>query len=110
MTQLTDGSPAKSNGQSLVSVSGTGVEVPTLMAEADDLLVRLFNAEGDSGPRAVSLAVKPARVELVELDGRTIEQLPITPAGNGRYEVRLAMPRFGIRTLRCYGVGRAAGK
>jgi alpha-mannosidase len=107
LAQLTDGKPAGSNGQSLVSVSGTGVEVPTLMAEGNDLLVRLFNAAGDAGSRTVSLAVKPARVELVELDGRTIQQLPITSASDGRYEVRLAMPRFGIRTLRCYGVSTA---
>jgi alpha-mannosidase len=105
LAQLTEGRPASVNGRSLVSVSGTGVEVPTLIAEGGDLLVRLFNAEGDSGTRTVSLAVKPVRVELVELDGRAIEQLQISPAGNGRYEVRLAMPRFGIRTLRCYGVG-----
>ena len=105
LPQLTEGQPARGNGRSLVNVSGTGVEVPTLLVEGGDLLVRLFNAEGDTGARSVSLAVKPARVDLVELDGRVIEQLPITPAENGRYEVRLAIPRFGIRTLRCRGVG-----
>jgi hypothetical protein len=56
------------------------------------------------------LAVKPSRVELVELDGRTIEPLPVTLADDGRYEVRLAMPRFGIRTLRCCGAGQQGGR
>jgi hypothetical protein len=49
--------------------------------------------------------MKPVRVELVELDGRTIKELPIQRTAEGRYAVQLAMPRFGIRTLRCCGVG-----
>jgi alpha-mannosidase len=106
LAQLADGKPASGDGRSLVSVSGTGVEVPTLMMEGEDLLVRLFNAEGDGEARTVSLAVKPGRAELVELDGRTIAPLPIQRADNGHYEVRLAIPRFGIRTLRFSNVER----
>ena len=108
LAQLMEGRPTSGNGRSLISVSGGGIEVPTVMSEGGDLLVRLFNAEGDGNARTVSLAVQPTRIELVELDGRTIQQLPIQRASNGRYEVRLAIPRFGVRTLRCYGVSPAA--
>jgi alpha-mannosidase len=104
LPQLMEGRPANGENRSLVSISDTGVEVPTLLADGADLLVRLFNA-GEAVTRTVSLAVQPTRVELLELDGRTIQQLPIQPATDGRYEVLLTIPRFGIRTLRCYGVG-----
>ncbi len=65
------------------------------------LLVRLFNAEGNDAERTVSLDVQAARVELVELDGRVIRELPVQMGAEGRREVKLALPRFGLRTLRC---------
>ncbi len=106
LAQIMKGKPkAGDETHSLVTVSGYGVETPTLLLEGKDLLVRLFNAAGDDSPRTVSLAMKPVRIELVELDGRTIKELPIEHTAEGRYAVRLAMPQFGIRTLRCCGVG-----
>jgi hypothetical protein len=63
--------------------------------------VRLFNGEGDAAERTVSLDVRPLRVDLVELDGRAVRQLDVRRGSGGRYEVKLALPRFGIRTLRC---------
>lgn len=99
-------SKAGDETHSLITVSGDGVETPTLLVEGKDLLVRLFNAGGDDSQRTVSLAMKPVRVELVELDGRTIKKLPLERTAQGRYAVRLAMPQFGIRTLRCCGVAK----
>jgi len=95
-----DGCPS----DSLVRVSGSGIEIPTLLMDGDDLLVRLFNAEGDDSVRRVSLAAKPSRAESVELDGRVVEQLPVRQSPDGRYEVELALPRFGLRTLRFGGL------
>jgi alpha-mannosidase len=87
--------------RSLVSVIGGGVEIPTLLFQGRNLLVRLFNSEGDAQERTISLEVRPLRVDLVELDGRAVRQLEVRRGSSGRYEVRLALPRFGIRTLRC---------
>ncbi|MCC7176081.1 MAG: hypothetical protein IT159_12875 [Bryobacterales bacterium] len=102
LAQIMNGSPAGApETRSIVSVSGKGVEIPTLLLEGGRLLVRLFNAEGDGAERTVSFGVRPARVELVELDGRVIRRLDVRRAAGGRYEVALALPRFGIRTLRC---------
>jgi hypothetical protein len=84
-----------------VSVSGTGIEIPTLLFNGRNLSVRLFNGEGDAAERTISLGVRPVRVDLVELDGRTVRRLEVRPASGGRYEVKLSLPRFGIRTLRC---------
>lgn len=100
--QLVDGAPSDaSNARSLISVSGDGIEVSAMLIQSDALSVRLFNAEGDDSPRAVRFGVRPARVELVELDGRAVRQLDVRRASNGQYEVTIALPRFGIRTLRC---------
>lgn len=99
VAQIVDGDPAPAGAQSLVSVAGSGIEIPTLLFEGKNMLVRLFNAEGDAAERAVSLGVKPRRAEVVELDGRVSRRLDVRASG-GRYEVRLALPRFGIRTLR----------
>ncbi|MGE5568952.1 MAG: glycoside hydrolase family 38 C-terminal domain-containing protein [Rhodospirillales bacterium] len=102
LAQIVNGeSDAGAASRSLVSVSGSGIEIPTLLIEGRHLLVRLFNAEGSDGSRTVSFGIKPASVQLVELDGRVVRQLPVRSAAGGRYEVTLALPRFGIRTLRC---------
>ncbi len=101
LAQIVDGPASNAPARSLVSVSGTGIEIPTLLMQGRNLLVRLYNGEGDATERTISLDVKPQRVELVELDGRTIRQLEVRATANGRHEVKLAMPRFGLRTLRC---------
>jgi alpha-mannosidase len=100
-TQLMEGSPAaQAKSFSFVGVSGGGVEIPTLLVEDRSVWVRLFNGEGDASERTVSFGFEPSRVELIELDGRLVRRLAMRRA-NGRFAVSLAMPRFGIRTLRC---------
>ncbi len=102
VAQLMNGEPGKAPpSRSLVSVSGQGVELPAVMFQGRSMMVRLFNAEGDAAERTVSLDVKPLRVELVELDGRVIRALDVQQTSGGRFAVNLAIPRFGIRTLRC---------
>jgi alpha-mannosidase len=102
LAQIVDGPPGNAaHTRSLVSVSGRGVEIPTLLFEGRNLLVRLFNGEGDAEERTISLDVRPRRVDVVELDGRAVRQLEVRPGSGGRYEVKLSLPRFGIRTLRC---------
>jgi len=102
LTQLMEGVPQpETNSRSLVSVSGAGVEVPTMLIDGGALLVRLFNAEGGSEERSVSFATQPRSVDVVELDGRVASRLEIRRGNSGRYECSLALPRFGLRTLRC---------
>jgi hypothetical protein len=102
LAQIVDGPPGNTaHTRSLVSVSGRGVEIPTLLFQGRSLLVRLFNGEGDAEERTISLDVRPLRVDVVELDGRAVRQLEVRPGSGGRYEVKLSLPRFGIRTLRC---------
>ncbi len=93
--------PASQAARSLVAVDASGVEIPTMQVSSNQLLLRLFNAAGNSSEFGVSFLAKPSRVELVELDGKAIRDLPVRRESDGRYSVRLAMPRFGLRTLRC---------
>jgi hypothetical protein len=63
--------------------------------------VDLADESGDHG-----LGIGAGKFELVELDGRVIRELTPTADGN----VRLRIPRFGIRTLRLSGkLARTAG-
>ncbi len=92
-------SPKELEKRSLFQISGQGIEVPTVMIDGKSVLVRLFNAEGEANERSLSTSLKPKRVNLVELDGRTAQRLQLNFV-DGRYHVKLAIPRFGIRTIR----------
>jgi alpha-mannosidase len=99
---LIDGAPqADSEARSLIRPETQGIEIPTIQVDENSALVRLFNAAGADSEFAVSFAMRPARVDLVELSGKPIRELPARRTPDGRYAVRLAMPRLGIRTLRC---------
>jgi hypothetical protein len=63
--------------------------------------VRLFNAGGDDTTRDLGIGFEAGKIELVELDGRAIEERKLTVDEQGRRAIRLSIPRFGIRTLRC---------
>lgn len=86
---------------SLVDASDGGFEVTTAYVEGGDVVVRLFNAEGDASPTRVVLDGGVRRVQLVELDGRPVEELPIRRDAGGANAVTIRVGRFGVRTLRC---------
>jgi len=103
LAQLMDGKPSDNEeaSRSILSVGAEGLEVSSMVIDGPHLIFRLFNAEGDAAERTVSLGFEPVRVDLVELDGRRIRRLDGRRAPGGRFEFRLAIPRFGIRTVRC---------
>src|SRR5262249_7997873 len=98
---LLEGTPANTAATSLVHVEAPGLEIPTMQVDGDHALVRLFNAAGPESEFAISFLARPSRVELVELSGKPIRELPVRRGPDNRYVVRLAIPRFGLRTLRC---------
>jgi alpha-mannosidase len=98
---LMEGAPADTESRSLIRVDAPGIEIPTILVDGNHALVRLFNAAGGTSEFGVSFLTRASKVELVELSGQAIRELPIRRASDGRYEVRLTMPRFGLRTLRC---------
>jgi len=84
-----------------VDASANGLEIGAAFIEDNHLLVRLFNAEGDDKPTPIVLSPQIKNVELVELDGRLIAELPLEAVGGGHNGVIVSMPRFAVRTLRC---------
>ena len=67
------------------------------------LFVRIFNGSGNETPQDLEIGFKARKIELVELDGRIIEELKPSMNEN-KQTIRLGMPRFGIRTLRFTGL------
>ncbi|SCB98613.1 alpha-mannosidase [Chitinophaga costaii] len=85
---------------SLFSVTDTRWQSPAVMIDGKDLLIRLYNAAGDDRPQEIRLNGKATQALLEQLDGRLLQSLKITNITNGGCVVKVAMPRFGIRTLR----------
>ena len=96
-----DAPPADDASWSMLDASEGGLEVTTAFVADGALHVRLFNAEGDASPRRVLLDARVRRVQLVELDGRVAEELPVALDAGGAKTVTLTMSRFAVRTLRC---------
>src|SRR5262249_44427488 len=86
--------------RSLIDPTGSGWAVPAMFERDGSLHVRLFNAGGDSTTRDLGIGFEAERIELVELDGRVIEERKPTVDERRRRTIRLSIPRFGIRTLR----------
>jgi alpha-mannosidase len=90
--------------RSLIDPGNSRWQIPSFFEHEDALLVRLFNGAGDDTPQEITLGFEPEAVTLVELDGRVREVLTPERRGDGTTTLRLAIPRFGIRTLRLTGI------
>lgn len=91
------------DSRSLIDPGNSGWEIPATFERDGVLLVHLFNASGSETSHDLEIGFEAQKIELVELDGRVIEQLKPSVNENKR-TIRLSMPRFGIGTLRCVGV------
>jgi alpha-mannosidase len=92
--------PTREGRQSMLELSGSGWEVTTMTVEGKSRFIRLFNAVGDDRAQRLSLDGRAANVSLVELNGNTRETLRATVTPDRRTTVELAIPRFGVRTIR----------
>ena len=86
--------------RSLLGLSRAGWEVTATAVEGKSLLVRFFNAAGNDCQQEVALGGRAVKVTLVELNGDTRELLRTASTPDGRTQVALAIPRFGLRTVR----------
>jgi alpha-mannosidase len=97
-----DSEPDKMS-RSLINIVGAGLEISSVTVDGKDLLVRLFNAEGDNQPKKIMLDAVADKAEIVALNGDVVQNLTMTK-DVGRTTVSVAMPRFGIRTIRFVNV------
>lgn len=107
ITKVSDAKPAVGdNYRSMVDVSGPGFDVTSVKADGNDLNIRVFNAEGNSAGHKIIFDGSASKAELVELDGRKRQDLKIEKDALGKTEVTIAMPRFGIRTIKLYNAAK----
>jgi alpha-mannosidase len=88
---------------SLLSLQDERWEVPALLMDGKDLLIRIYNAAGDSREHELYFSGTAAKAILEQLNGQALQTLPLRRAG-GKTIIRLSMPRFGIRTIRLKNV------
>lgn len=84
---------------SLLTVTDKNWEVPALLMDGNDLLIRIYNAAGDEEEHTLSVTGTAEAALLEQLNGQLIATLPSTQT-KGKTAIRLAIPRFGIRTIR----------
>jgi alpha-mannosidase len=84
---------------SLINVDGTGYEISAAYLSDEDIIVRLFNADGDNTPQAVTFRMLLSKVEEIDLNGNTIAGINAVKTDAGA-EIKLSMPRFGLKTLK----------
>jgi alpha-mannosidase len=71
-----------------------------MTVDGKSLLARLFNAAGNDRPQRWTWDGRVGQVSLIELNGETREVLHSTVTPEGRTTAELAIPRFGVRTIR----------
>ena len=86
--------------QSFVDVSKTRWQITSMTYDGNDLLVRLYNAEGDDAVHQITFDCKEDRIELIQLNNQVIQTFTNINQNAGKTSIRLAIPRFGIRTIR----------
>ena len=78
---------------------GTGYEISAAYLDGEQIVVRLFNADGDGTPQKIRFAFPLSKVEQTDLNGNATAACAIRKRG-GVSEIEVAMPRFGLKTLR----------
>ncbi|SEN48449.1 alpha-mannosidase [bacterium A37T11] len=85
---------------SLVAFDKVGYQLSALYIEDNAMIMRIFNAASDVSPLTVLVPVHPSRITMEELDGRPLQHPDAKQTPTGSYAFSIAMPRFGVRTIR----------
>lgn len=88
---------------SLLALTDHHWQVSAMRIEGKDLLIRLYNAGGNTRQQPLSFNGKTTQAVVEQLDGQAAETLQHRIAG-GKTVIRLAIPRFGLRTIRLKNV------
>lgn len=101
VARVVDGVPERSSAKfSLLTIEGAEWEVPTIRCRPDKVLIRLFNPSSDAGTKTVHYRGTASKVELVQLNGDVIRELPMRNSSDGYVNFELALSKFAVGTLR----------
>jgi alpha-mannosidase len=92
-------------GKSLIQVPAE-YEISTVNFEGNDMLVRLFNTGTGNVRSKVDFNCNADKATLVELDGRVGKTLKLQKTKAGDLSTDIAMPKFGIRTIKLLNARR----
>ncbi len=84
---------------SFISMEDSGYQLTAAYLQDGDVVIRLFNAEGDDRPHDISLSMPLADVEEVTLDGRFLSRPRLESTASNGMRMRVSMPRFGLKTF-----------
>jgi alpha-mannosidase len=90
--------------RSFITIDKPGFEISSMTYNQDTLQVRLYNAEGDASARKITFNGKIKKAQLVELSGATKGDIKMDATDDKNTGLSLAIPRYGIRTLKLTGV------
>lgn len=82
-----------------VSSDRSGLEITAMKMEDEAVLLRLFNAEGTSGPQKITLGFPVESLEEVLLSGEKVKRIEMVQDA-GKQLFFIEIPRFGIKTVR----------
>jgi alpha-mannosidase len=86
--------------KSLLSFDRDGWEVPSMRLQDGKVFIRLFNASSEPAQRNLVYDGPVVKAELVQLNGEVLREIPVTKDERGRAHYGVALPRFGVGTLR----------
>lgn len=99
---FTGASPTEETKRSLLNIPGSGIDVTTLLLERDNLVVRLFNAEGSKTEHKILFDVPVDKIETMQLNGEVLQSLNISREPSGKSFANITIPHFGVRTLKVH--------
>lgn len=80
--------------RSYLNIDNTGYEVTAFKQQGDDIIVRLFNAEGNNDPQNIQFGFPVESIEEIDLRGNLLINHKID-----KNNINISIPRFGIKTL-----------
>lgn len=84
--------------KSFIDLHESGYELSSVQQAENGLMVRFFNAKGDSAPQKVTVGFSVKKMESVDLNGKVIETDTLINI-NSKNECELSIPRFGLQTF-----------
>jgi alpha-mannosidase len=91
-------SDIEQKAKSLIDMKNSGYEISAVKMDGNDVIVRLFNAEGDKTPQKITFNFQLSSIDEIDLNGGIIEKNVNRISANNN--ISISMPRFGIKTFK----------